>query len=90
MGIRKLDWNEWIEMDSYFKWYHDTKTSELEKDLDSHVKYVDNTVTRDACFEVLEELARYLCHRYPSIFQLKNNNLHNKLTDEVFLWPAGK
>ncbi|KAJ9305295.1 hypothetical protein DTO217A2_5224 [Paecilomyces variotii] len=27
MGIRKMDWNEWIEMDSYFKWYHDTKFS---------------------------------------------------------------
>ncbi|KAJ9401701.1 hypothetical protein DTO282F9_1471 [Paecilomyces variotii] len=88
MGIRKMDWNEWIEMDSYFKWYHDTKVSELENDLDAHIKYVDNAVTRDACFEVLEELTQYLCHRYPSIFQLKQKNLHNVLTGEKFSWPA--
>ena len=55
MGIRKLDWNNWIEMDSNFMWFHDTKVSELEKDIDAHVQYVDNAVTRDACFEVLED-----------------------------------
>ncbi|KAJ9259875.1 hypothetical protein DTO195F2_4752 [Paecilomyces variotii] len=88
MGIRKMDWNEWIEMDSYFKWYHDMKVSELENDLDAHIKYVDNAVTRDACFEVLEELTQYLCHRYPSIFQLKEKILHNVLTGEKFSWPA--
>lgn len=90
MGIRKMDWNEWIEMDSYFKRYHDTKVSELENDLGAHIKYVDNAVTRDACFEVLEELTQYLCHRYPSIFQLKEKILHNVLTGEKFSWPAGR
>ncbi|GAD98856.1 hypothetical protein NECHADRAFT_46017 [Paecilomyces variotii No. 5] len=88
MGIRKMDWDEWIEMDSYFKWYHDTKVSELEKDIDAHIKYVDNAVTRDACFEVLEELTQYLCHRYPPIFQLNRNVLQNVLTGERFPWPA--
>lgn len=29
MGIRKLDRNNWIEMDSYFLRYHETKASEL-------------------------------------------------------------
>ncbi|RGP72030.1 hypothetical protein FLONG3_6929 [Fusarium longipes] len=90
MGIRKLDWNNWIEMDSNFMWYHDTKVSELEKDIDAHVQYVDNAVTRDACFEVLEELTAYLTARYPKIFQLSGGKLRNTLTGEAFDYPAGK
>jgi hypothetical protein len=88
MGIRKLDWNNWIEMDSNFLWYHDLKVSELEKDIDAHVQYVDNAVTRDACFEVLEELTAYLTARYPKIFQLSNGILRNTLTEEEFSYPA--
>ncbi|KAM0467871.1 hypothetical protein ACHAP7_011493 [Fusarium lateritium] len=88
MGIRKLDWNNWIEMDSNFLWYHDLKVSELEKDIDAHVQYVDNAVTRDACFEVLEELTAYLTARYPKIFQLSDGILRNTLTGEVFNYPA--
>lgn len=88
MGIRKLDWNNWIEMDSNFLWYHDLKVSELEKDIDAHVQYVDNAVTRDACFEVLEELTAYLTARYPKIFQLSNGILRNTLTKEEFSYPA--
>ncbi|KAM0340604.1 hypothetical protein ACHAPU_010441 [Fusarium lateritium] len=88
MGIRKLDWNNWIEMDSNFLWYHDTKVSELDKDIDAHVQYVDNAVTRDACFEVLEELTAYLTARYPKIFQLSDGLLRNTLTGEAFSYPA--
>jgi hypothetical protein len=90
MGIRKLDWNNWIEMDSNFLWYHDLKVSELEKDIDAHVQYVDNAVTRDACFEVLEELTAYLTARYPKIFQLNDGILRNTLTGEAFTYPASK
>ncbi|KAH6969237.1 hypothetical protein DER45DRAFT_497425 [Fusarium avenaceum] len=88
MGIRKLDWNNWIEMDSNFLWYHELKVSELDKDIDAHVQYVDNAVTRDACFEVLEELTAYLTARYPKIFQLNNGILRNTLTGEAFEYPA--
>ncbi|RSL89154.1 hypothetical protein CEP52_014996 [Fusarium oligoseptatum] len=80
MGIRKLDWDSWIEMDSNFLWFHDTKVSELEKDLNAHVQYVNNAVTRDACFEVLEELTSYLTARYPKIFQLKGANPTDAMT----------
>ncbi|RFN43638.1 wlm-like protein [Fusarium flagelliforme] len=88
MGIRKLDWNNWIEMDSNFMWFHDTKVSELEKDIDAHVQYVDNAVTRDACFEVLEELTAWLTVRYPKIFSLEGGKLRNSLTGEAFDYPA--
>lgn len=88
MGIRKLDWNEWIQLDSNYMRYHDIKASELKKDLHGHVKYVDNAVTRDACFELLEELTAYLTNRYPSMFQLEGSTLKNTLTGDVFHYPA--
>ncbi|KAG9196824.1 hypothetical protein G6514_003946 [Epicoccum nigrum] len=88
MGIRKMNWDEWIEMDSNFFRYHDMKVSELEKDVDARVKYVDNDVTRLACFEVLEELTQYLTKRYPEIFQLHDGALHNMITGERFEYPA--
>ncbi|KAI9375789.1 hypothetical protein BJX61DRAFT_539520 [Aspergillus egyptiacus] len=88
MGIRRMDWDNWIEMDSYFLRYHDTKASELKKDFDAHVKYVDNAVTKNACFEVYEELVTYLTHRYPKIFRLEAGTVHNALTGEQFRFPA--
>jgi hypothetical protein len=88
MGIRKMDWNEWIEMDSNFIPYHDTKVKELEKDVNARVQYVDNEVTRLACFEVLDELTHYLTHRYPDVFQLRNGVIHNTVTGEHFPYPA--
>jgi hypothetical protein len=90
MGIRKLDWNDWIEMDSNFLRYHDLKASELKKDFASHVKYLDNPVVRDACFEVYEELNEYLIHRYPKVFQNNGKSLRNTLTGEQHPYPASK
>jgi hypothetical protein len=90
MGIRKLDWDNWIEMDSNFLHYHDLKVSELEKDLGAHVQYVNNAVTQDACFEVLEELTKYLTGRYPKIFQVDDKALRNTLTGQKFNYPARK
>ncbi|KAJ4360017.1 uncharacterized protein N0V89_000576 [Didymosphaeria variabile] len=88
MGIRKMDWNEWIEMDSNFVRYHDIKVQQLEKDIDAHVGYVDNKVTRLACFEVYEELTQYLTHRFPEMFSLKDGILRNSVTEEKFPYPA--
>lgn len=88
MGIRGLPWNNWIEMDSNFLRYHDLKVSELNRDLYGHVKYVDNAATRAACFEVYEELAQFVSHRYPTVFKLKDNQLFNTETGEIFRFPA--
>ncbi|KAJ5995559.1 hypothetical protein N7481_002536 [Penicillium waksmanii] len=88
MGIRKLGWDNWIEMDSYFLRYHDMKAAELKKEFNEHVKYVDNEATRDACFELNEELVRYLTHRYPKVYRLEEGKVHNSLTSESFAFPA--
>lgn len=90
MGIRKLDWNHWIELDSNYRRYHDLKVQELDKDFGAHIDFVDNATTRDACLEMLEELTRYLTHRYPRIFRLEKSTLHNAITGESFHYPAGR
>lgn len=84
MGIRSLNWDEWIEMDKNFIRYHDVKVSELEKSTTDHVQYVDNAVTRLACYEVLEELAQFLPARYPSVFSTNGDQLSNSATGECF------
>ncbi|KAL1592272.1 hypothetical protein SLS60_011349 [Paraconiothyrium brasiliense] len=88
MGIRKMDWNEWIEMDSNFVRYHDIKVQQLEKDINAHVGYVDNEITQLACFEVYEELTQYLTHRFPEMFLLEDGILRNSVTKEEFPYPA--
>ncbi|KAF2850214.1 hypothetical protein T440DRAFT_468575 [Plenodomus tracheiphilus IPT5] len=88
MGIRAMDWNEWIEMDSNFVPYHEAKVAELKKDVDSRVQYVENDVTQLACFEVLDELTQYLTHRYPDVFQLQQGHIHNTVTGERFAYPV--
>ncbi|KAJ4392800.1 hypothetical protein N0V91_011250 [Didymella pomorum] len=88
MGIRKMSWDEWIELDSNFLPYHDRKFSELGKDINAHVHYVNNAVTRLVCFEVLEELTRYLTHRYPDVFQLSGNVIRNTVTKKDYPYPA--
>lgn len=52
------------------------------------MQYVDHEVARLACFEVFEELTRYLTHRYPEVFQLNGNTLWNTVTGESFQSPA--
>lgn len=90
MGIRKMSWDEWIELDSNFLPYHDRKFSELGKDINAHVHYVNNAVTRLVCFEVLEELTRYLTHRYPDVFQLSGNVIRNTVTKKDYPYPASE
>jgi hypothetical protein len=90
MGIRTLNWDEWIEMDKNFIHYHDVKVSELNKCIDDHVQFVDNEKTRAACYEVYEEIVKFLARRYPDIFSIKGNHVHNALTGEAFSLTRSK
>ena len=90
MGIRKLDWDNWIEKDSNYECYRDLKVAELEKDIDDHVQYYDDDVMKDACFWMLEEFMRYLTHRCPRIFYLTDGVLHNTVIGEKLRYPSGQ
>ncbi|KAL7765632.1 hypothetical protein ACKLNR_003548 [Fusarium oxysporum f. sp. zingiberi] len=87
MGIRKLDWDNWIEMDKYYPRYHDLKASELRKDFKAHVKFLDTPQLRLACFEVYDEMTGYMTERYPKIFTIADGFLRNAGTGEKFAHP---
>ncbi|KAI1612637.1 hypothetical protein EDD37DRAFT_656834 [Exophiala viscosa] len=87
MGLRKVEWDDLIEMDSNFMEYHDIKAQELKKDFKSHVQYLDNPNVRDACCETYEEIAMYLTHRYPRVFKLEGDYVRNVATGEQFPFP---
>ncbi|KAF5234308.1 hypothetical protein FAUST_7693 [Fusarium austroamericanum] len=87
MGIRKLDWDHWIQMDKYYPRYHDIKAAELKKDFEGHVKFVDTPELRLACFEVYDEVTGYLTERYPKIFTIADGFLRNAVTGEKFAHP---
>ncbi|KAF5662521.1 hypothetical protein FCIRC_11486 [Fusarium circinatum] len=87
MGIRRLDWDRWIEMDKYYPHYHDIKAAELKKDFEGHVKFVDTPELRLACFEVYDEVTGYLTERYPNIFSIADGFLRNAVTGGKFAHP---
>ncbi|KAF4499094.1 hypothetical protein FAGAP_4741 [Fusarium agapanthi] len=87
MGIRRLDWDRWIEMDKYYPRYHDIKAAELKNDFEGHVKFVDTPELRLACFEVYDEVTGYLTERYPNIFTIADGFLRNAVTGEKFAHP---
>lgn len=82
MGIRNMDWNNWIELDNEWMKFHNDKVKRLEeKDEELHGTFPE---ARDAAFELLDEFWAYLPQRYPSLFRQLDTGLENLLTGEVF------
>lgn len=102
MGIRSMDWNNWIEMDSNFERYHTSKLQQLNRGKQHHIQYVNNNQTKMACHEMYEELVAYLTERYPKIFKMNTEKwtgedgrliterkvVTNEITGEAFPFPA--
>ncbi|PUU79948.1 hypothetical protein B9Z19DRAFT_977084 [Tuber borchii] len=66
MGLRKMPFEEWIELDNQFPTYHSTKISRiLSRGAQASTT---NPVAYDAAIELLEHLIDYLPARYPSLF----------------------
>lgn len=87
MGIRRLDWNDWIELDNEWFKYHNEKLSRLAQDKDSHLCKT-SPEAYNAALETMELLSEYLIHRYPSLFEYKYDNkekqIHIKATGEIY------
>ena len=87
MGISRLDWNDWIELDNQWTRYHQQKLSRL-SDEGASVRCQTTPEAYDAALETMELLAEYLVHRYPSLFeyQVEKNEkqIHIKTTGEVY------
>lgn len=82
MGIRNLDWNDWIELDNEFLKFHDRKVERLAERGDKLVATFPDAF--DAAIELLEEFRNWLPARYPSLFRRTNVGIDNLVTGESF------
>ncbi|KAI4171225.1 MAG: hypothetical protein LQ343_004431 [Gyalolechia ehrenbergii] len=82
MGLRRMPWDEWIELDNQYLYFHDEKTRRI-ADLDRIVARTEPQAL-EAAYELLEEFSDYLSQRYPSLFKRTPVGIDNLLTGERF------
>lgn len=80
MGIRNMVWQDWIELDSEWEKYHQTKLQRV-KERGGEL-YETGEKARDAVYELLDEFKRYLPNRYPKLFKQTDIGLDNLETGE--------
>ncbi|KAL8799958.1 MAG: hypothetical protein Q9200_007395, partial [Gallowayella weberi] len=82
MGLRTMQWDEWIELDNHYQRFHSDKKRRIEARGEKCCRTAPEAY--DGAVELLEELCSYLPQRYPSLFQSTPSGIHNLLTDETF------
>lgn len=84
MGLRSMNWDEWIELDNHYMRYHEDKRRRIaERGSKCCLTNPDPRVWAGAV-ELLEELSGYLSERYPSMFQATEVGIDNLVTHESF------
>ncbi|KAI4710377.1 hypothetical protein J4E89_004832 [Alternaria sp. Ai002NY15] len=88
MGLRNMQWDEWIELDNQYMEFHRLKAERIEERGAKCIKTAPEAVP--AAVELLEELSSYLPQRYPTVFQTippsegTKNGFRNLATGEIF------
>ena len=87
MGVRKMQWDEWIELDNQWLKFHNDKLARLREREDSVV--LVHAKAEAAAKELLDALAGYLSKRYPSLFKImsvegKGRCMHIPETNETY------
>ncbi|KAI4931429.1 hypothetical protein J4E85_004022 [Alternaria conjuncta] len=88
MGLRNMNWDEWIELDNQYMQFHDLKARRIADRGPKCIKTAPEAVA--AAVELLEELSSYLPQRYPTVFQTIpssegiKNGFRNLATGEIF------
>lgn len=83
MGIRSMEWDDWLELDNHWDHYHDRKVQRLQQE-NADELYAIDPVAQDAAEELLECMIDYLPNRYPSMFEKTEKGIYNKHTGEDF------
>ncbi|KAH8804694.1 hypothetical protein F5884DRAFT_421966 [Xylogone sp. PMI_703] len=82
MGIRSMNWNEWIELDNHYLKFHADKARRIEERGPKCCR-TDPSVF-DGAVELLEEFCSYLPQRYPSLYKATPVGMDNLVTGESF------
>ncbi|TKA56300.1 hypothetical protein B0A49_11229 [Cryomyces minteri] len=82
MGLRNMQWDEWIELDNHYAKFHADKAKRIAERGPKCCKTAPEAY--DGAVELLEELCDYLPQRYPSLYQKTDVGMNNLLTNENF------
>ncbi|CAF1026145.1 unnamed protein product [Adineta steineri] len=87
MGTRRLDWDDWIELDNQWIRYHNEKLARLTGERASRLCKTAPEAY-DAALETMELLSEYLVCRYPSMFEFEFSSTQKqvriKATGEIY------
>ncbi|KAF1984343.1 glycosyltransferase family 22 protein [Aulographum hederae CBS 113979] len=82
LGLRNMNWDEWIELDNRYPEYHARKAERIasrgERCCRTHPDAYDGAV------ELVEELCSYLPQRYPSLYKKTDVGMDNLWSGESF------
>ncbi|KAK5138054.1 hypothetical protein LTR08_005852 [Meristemomyces frigidus] len=84
MGLRTMQWDNWIELDNHYLRYHADKARRIASRGARCCHTDPDPRVRDAAVELLEELAAYLSERYPAMFAATPVGVDNTVTRERF------
>ena len=87
MGIRNMDFENWIELDNEWEKFHNYKLDRIKTK--GTELYETSPEARNAAFELLDELWQYLPNRYPTLFKQHDYGLENLVTGEILLFKEG-
>ncbi|KAJ6561159.1 hypothetical protein DFH09DRAFT_504156 [Mycena vulgaris] len=99
MGIRSMQWGEWIELDDQFDAYYRIRKDRIQRKGRQAVQVLPASVRvhdgedgpvqiaggAAAAIELVHELAEYLSRRYPTTFQITRHTSSDSLAD----YPTG-
>ncbi|CAF1448009.1 unnamed protein product [Didymodactylos carnosus] len=87
MGIRPVDWDDWIELDNQWTHYHTEKHARLASERASQLCKTAPEA-QEAALETMKLLSQYLVDRYPSLFEFefssKEKQIRIKTTGEIY------
>lgn len=82
MGLRRMQWDDWIELDNQYLYFHAEKSRRI-AELGGKIAQTTPKALEGA-YELLEEFSDYLPQRYPSLFRKTPVGIDNLLTGESF------
>lgn len=82
MGLRNMNWDEWIELDNHYLKFHDDKARRI-IERGGKCSHTDPAAF-DGAIELLEEFCGYLPERYPTLYKRTPVGMDNLVTGESF------
>ncbi|KAH7312526.1 hypothetical protein B0I35DRAFT_437220 [Stachybotrys elegans] len=82
MGLRSIDYDDWIELDNHFPKFHADKAARIEERGSKCCQTLPEAYP--AALELLEELVHYLPNRYPTLYRQTETGIVNLWSGESF------